>query len=97
MALPPRNLRIDGENGNNYKSSPYFYSAIQKYGWNSFDHDILFTNLTREEACLKEQELIQECGRQLNIPATRISKICRGKGKTAKGYHFKYFNDTTNA
>lgn len=198
-----------GRGGNNYKSSPYFYSAIQKYGWDNFDHDILFTNLTREEACLKEQELIQEfnsmnrmygynatsggdifimneetkqkiskslrgnknglghpcskekkkkisdaqkgrkfseehknklseaakkrhvpcsdekrrklsasyprkkrvyceelrqvfesvqeCGRQLNVPATCISKICKGKGKTAKGYHFKYFDDTTNA
>lgn len=48
-----------GNNGNNYKSSPHFYAAIQKYGWDNFEHNILFTNLTKEEACLKEQELIQ--------------------------------------
>lgn len=49
-----------GVNGRNYKSSPHFYSAIQKYGWDNFEHNILFTNLTKEEACLKEQELIKQ-------------------------------------
>lgn len=197
-----------GPNGSHYKTSPYFYSAIQKYGWDNFEHIILFTGLTKEEACLKEQELIkeynsinrefgynstsggeifimneetkqkisksmmgnknglghpcseekkkkiseaqkgrkfteehkqklseaakkrhvpcseekkqilkekshkkpvyceeldkvfesvQECGRQLGIPATNISKLCNGRGKTLKGYHFKYYNDTINA
>lgn len=197
-----------GIDGNNYKTSPYFYSATQKYGWNNFEHIILFTGLTKEEACLKEQELIkkynsmnrefgynstsggdifvmneetkqkisqalvdnknglghpcyeekkqkisqaqkgrifteehklklseaaknrnvscseekkkilkekshkkqvyceelnkvfelvQECARQLDIPATNISKLCKGRGKTLKGYHLKYYNDTINA
>lgn len=48
-----------GKNGNGYMSSPHFYSAIQKYGWNNFEHSILYTDLTKEEACQKEQELIQ--------------------------------------
>ncbi len=198
-----------GINGANYKSSPHFYLAIQKYGWNNFEHEILFTNLSKEDACLKEQELIkfynsmdkefgynqtsggeccvmadesklklsqalignkngaghpcsdekkqkisnaqkgkklteehkdklskaaskrhipcsetkkkllsqnypkkrkvyceeldvvfesvQECSRQLDIPATNISKLCNGRGKTLKGYHLKYYNDTINA
>lgn len=198
-----------GVNGNNYKSSPHFYEAIQKYGWDNFEHNILFTNLTKEEACLKEQELIktfnstnrdfgynstsggdiftmneetkqkisqalkgnqnnlghpcseekkkkiseaqkgrsftkehkqklseaaqqrhvlcseekkkklsqnypnkrkvyceelckvfdsvQHCSRELGIPATNISKLCGGRGKTLKGYHLKYYNDTINA
>lgn len=47
-----------GTDGINYKSSPYFYSAIQKYGWDNFDHEILFSDLTKEEACIKEIELI---------------------------------------
>ena len=195
-------------NGEGYKSSPHFYSAIQKYGWDNFEHNILFVELTKEQACLKEQELIkefnsmnreygynstsggdifvmneetkqkisqalmgnqnnlghscseekkkkiseaqkgrefteehkqklseaaknrhvpcsedkkqilkekshkkpvyceeldkvfesvQECGRQLGIPATNISKLCNGRGKTLKGYHLRYYNDTTNA
>ena len=197
-----------GSQGCNYKSSSHFYSAIQKYGWNNFEHNILFTGLTKEQACLKEQELIkqfdsmnrehgynstsggdiflmneetkqkisqammgnknglghpcseekkkkiseaqkgrkftkehkqklseaaknrhvpcsedkkqtlkekshkkpvyceeldkifesvQECGRQLGIPATNISKLCNGRGKTLKGYHLRYYNDTINA
>lgn len=198
-----------GINGCNYKSSPHFYSAIQKYGWDNFEHNILFDGLTKEEACLKEQDLIkyfcsmnrkygynstsggeifvmneetkqklslamngntnglghpcskekknkiskaqkgreltpehkrklsnaaknrhtpcseekrqtlserypnkkkvyceeldtiydsvQECGRMLNIPATNISKLCNGRGKTLKGYHLRYYNDTINA
>ena len=47
-----------GVDGVNYKSSPYFYAAIQKYGWDNFEHEILFDNFTREEACAKEIELI---------------------------------------
>ena len=197
-----------GSQGCNYKSSPHFYSAIQKYGWDNFEHNILFTDLTKEQACLKEQELIkeynsmnrefgynstsggdiftmneetkqkisqamirnqnglghpcseekkekisnaqkgrkfteehkqklseaaknrhvpcseekkqilkekshkksvyceeldkifesvQECSRQLGIPATSISKLCNGRGKTFKGYHLRYYNDTINA
>ena len=198
-----------GNNGINYKTSPHFYAAIQKYGWDNFDHDILFENLTHDEACLKEQELIkyydsmnrefgynstsggdifimneetkqkisqsmmgntnglghpcsdekkrkisekqknrtfteehkqklsnaakqrhvpcseekkkklsqnypnkrkvyceeldtiyesvQECGRQLGIPATNITKLCNGRGKTLKGYHLRYYDDTINA
>ena len=197
-----------GSQGCNYKSSPHFYSAIQKYGWDNFEHNILFIDLTKEQACLKEQELIkeynsmnrefgynltsggdiftmneetkqkisqamignqnglghpcseekkekisnaqkgrkfteehkqklseaaknrhvpcseekkqilkekshkksvyceeldkifesvQECSRQLGIPATNISKLCNGRGKTLKGYHLRYYNDTINA
>lgn len=198
-----------GTNGCNYKSSPHFYAAIQKYGWDNFEHNILYTDCTREEACFMEQTLIkkynsmdrnfgynstsggesfvmneetkqkisqsmlgnknglghpcseekkkkisesqkgrkfteehkqklseaaknrhipcseqakenikkashkkpvyceeldrvfesvQECSRQLGIPATNISKLCNGRGKTLKGYHLRYYiNDTINA
>lgn len=45
-------------NGHGYKNNPYFWRAIQKYGWNNFKHEILFEGLTKEEAEQKEIELI---------------------------------------
>lgn len=45
-------------NGNNYKNSPYFYEAIQKYGWENFRHEIILDNLTKKEADEKEKEYI---------------------------------------
>ena len=47
-----------GVNGCNYKTSPHFYSAICKYGWDNFYHDILYNDISKEEACNKEIELI---------------------------------------
>lgn len=47
-------------NGRGYKSNTYFYRAIQKYGWDSFDHCILKSDLTPEEADYWEKYYIEE-------------------------------------
>ena len=49
-----------GYNGANYKSSPHFYSAICKYGWDNFLHEILYENISKEDACDIEKRLIKE-------------------------------------
>lgn len=37
-------------NGEGYKGCAYFYSAIQKYGWKNFNHEVLKDNLSAEDA-----------------------------------------------
>lgn len=48
-----------GKNGGNYKRCTYFWNAIQKYGWDNFEHVIIADNLTKEEACKYEVDLIE--------------------------------------
>ena len=45
--------------GKMYKTSPYFYSAIEKYGWDNFDHIVLKDGLTAEEAVIEEKYYIK--------------------------------------
>lgn len=48
-----------GINGKGYELQPKFYHAIQKYGWNNFQHDVLYTNLDKETALKIEADLIK--------------------------------------
>ena len=48
-----------GKDGSGYGTNSYFASAIKHYGWNNFSHEILYDNLTKEEACEKEIALIE--------------------------------------
>ena len=48
------------KNGKGYKGCYKFQKAIDKYGWENFEHEILFDNLTKQEASKLEQEYISK-------------------------------------
>lgn len=78
--------------GNGYKKQ-LFYKAIEKYGWNNFEHIILFEHLTKKEAEYKEIEFIKKfnshCGKYGynvldDINKHRTERNLRKKHKKAK-------------
>lgn len=41
-----------------YRTNEHFKRAIEKYGWDSFEHEIILDGLSEKEACEIEKELI---------------------------------------
>lgn len=50
--------RRSRSDGSGYKHCPKFYNAIQKYGWDAFDHIVIEENLTLDQANELEDKLI---------------------------------------
>lgn len=48
------------KNGRGYEGCTAFYRAVQKYGWQNIEHEIVAQELTKEDACSMEQHLIAE-------------------------------------
>ena len=48
------------KNGEGYKGNKNFTNAIEKYGWDNFQHIVIAKGLTKEEAYWLEIELIRE-------------------------------------
>lgn len=49
------NPNVRWQNGDKYQECPHFYAAIQKYGWDSFSHEILEDGLSRDTASCRER------------------------------------------
>lgn len=49
------NPNLRWKNGNGYKKNSFLYSAIKKYGWDNFKHEIVENLLSEDEA--KEKEI----------------------------------------
>ena len=58
IGITSQNVYKRWAKGVGYKKCPKFYKAIQKYKWENIKHEILFENLSKEEAEQKEIELI---------------------------------------
>ena len=46
--------------GNGYNHNAHFKSAIEKYGWDNFEHVLVAEDLTYEDACEMEKALIKK-------------------------------------
>ena len=46
--------------GHGYRNSPHFWNAIEMYGWENFQHEIIASGLTQEEAGNMERLLIEK-------------------------------------
>lgn len=71
------------KNGYGYGSSPHFYNAILKYGWDNIQHIVLLEGLSKEVACECEKYLIAKY--QTTNPKYGYN-VCAG-GEGTNGYH----------
>lgn len=83
-------------NGSNYKTCRKFYNAIQKYGWQNFEHIIFAQNLTMEEASNMQQLLIKQLdtinnGYNLNFGGIVQLHCCETKQKISNSVK-KFYN-----
>lgn len=50
IGITSQNIEKRWQNGYGYKTNKHFWRAIQKYGWDNFEHKILNQNLTKAKA-----------------------------------------------
>lgn len=93
---PEKRWRNDGSG---YIQSPLFWNAIQKYGWDNFDHEIIVSNLTKEEANQMEKDCIskfQSNNREFGYNLTEGGEGTRLCGELHPRYGMHLNEDTRN-
>lgn len=96
-----------GSNGYRYKGSEKFYHAIQKYGWQNFEVEIIKDNLTCDEANTLETEMIQKYnsiedgfnlaqggGNRIPTEQTRLKQSLAKRGQKNNRYGVKLSQQT---
>ena len=48
-----------GKNGSGYSKCPFFWQAIELYGWDNFQYEVLEDNLNKEQSELRERYWIE--------------------------------------
>ena len=60
IGITSRDPKRRWNSGNGYKYNNHFYDAIQKYGWENIDKEVLFSGISQEDAYRFEIELISK-------------------------------------
>ena len=60
IGITKTKVELRWHNGKGYKAQPKFYRAIEKYGWDNFEHEVIAKNLTEEEAKNFEMLMIEK-------------------------------------
>ena len=84
------------KNGKGYKYHDYFYKAINKHGWDNFEHIVIARGLSEEEAKWLEVELIRELdttNREYGYNITKGGDSNSMKGKTLSEEHRKKMSE----
>ena len=58
ITINSENINLRWKNGRGYRRNQHFISAINKYGWDNIKHEILYKNLSADEAKFIEMFLI---------------------------------------
>ena len=88
-----RKLNYRWDNGNGYTGAK-IRAAIEKYGWENVQKEILYENLTYEEACrLETEEILKHGG--VNHPLVLNSQSGGDKGFTYSEDTIKRFSEGT--
>lgn len=72
------------EDGRGYRHNVYFNNAIEKYGWDVFAHEVLYSGLTEDEALDAERKLIFEYDSANREHGYNIESGGRKRGATSK-------------
>lgn len=92
VGITSQNIKVRWQNGRGYFKCKVFKRAIDKYGWDNFQHNIIASNLGEKTAKNMEKDLIKfykEQGKSYNdgtiglacspIIREKIGKLWRGK------------------
>jgi len=74
-------------NGKKYDSNKYMNNAIKKYDWENIKHKILYENLSKEDAELKEKELIKKYksnNKKFGYNILEGGNVSKGMSETAR-------------
>lgn len=95
IGITSQKIQRRWRNGEGYRKNTLMHRAIQKYGWHNISHEIIFKDLTKEQAEQKEIELIKQynsnnnkfgynicAGGGVNIPTTETREKI---GQASKG------------